>query len=304
MCERDRRARARLDAARRTNRDAATTAGGSPTSRRFERDYPDWSAALRRRGHAARDPRRERRALDAARVKLSVVIPAHNEAEVDRADAARADRHARAARGSTTRSSSSTTRSTRRHRRRRARAVGERSRACAACATRRRNGFGFAVRAGLEAFTRRRRGDRDGRRLGRPARRRPLLPRARGRLRLRVRLALHARRAGHDYPRLKLLMNRIVNLGIRAALPPRLQRHDQRVQGLPARGDRERPAAALAALQPDRRAAAEGGHARLHLRDRADLVDQPRGGRVEARSSTRWAAATCSSCSTCSSRTT
>src|SRR3712207_8418484 len=32
-----------------------------------------------------------------------------------------------------------------------------------------------------------------------------------------------------------------------------------------------------------RRAAAEGGRARPHVRGRADLVDQPGGGRVEAR---------------------
>ena len=62
------------------------------------------------------------------------------------------------------------------------------------------NGFGFAVRKGLEEFQRRRGRDRDGRRLRRPARRRPLLPRARGRLRLRVRLALHARRGRARLP--------------------------------------------------------------------------------------------------------
>ena len=107
-----------------------------------------------------------------------------------------------------------------------------------------------------------------------------------------------------DYPRSKLIINRIVNFGIRRALPPRLQRHDQRLQGLPARGDRERPAAALPPLQPHGRAAAEGGRPRLQLRDRADLLDQPQGRRLEARAATRWAAATCSSSSTSSSSTT
>ncbi len=37
-----------------------------------------------------------------------------------------------------------------------------------------------------------------------------------------------------DYPRLKLVLNRIVNAGDPAPLPARLQRHDERVQGLPA----------------------------------------------------------------------
>ena len=100
---------------------------------------------------------------------------------------------------------------------------------------------------------------------------------------------MRGRPASRDYPRVKLAINRLVNLGIRVALPARLQRHDERVQGLPARGDRERPAAALAALQPDGRAAAEGDRARPLLRDRADLLDEPRGGRVEARRSRRWA---------------
>ena len=68
-----------------------------------------------------------------------------------------------------------------------------------------RSGFGFAVRAGLDAF----KGDAvaimmaDG--SDDPADLRPLPPAARGGLRLRLRLALHARREVTDYPRLKLV---------------------------------------------------------------------------------------------------
>ena len=166
------------------------------------------------------------------------------------------------------------------------------------------NGFGFAVRKGLEEF----RGDA------------VVIVMADGSDDPRdVVLYYRVLEAGYDCAfgsrfmpgarctttrALKLTINRIVNAGIRHALPARLQRHDERVQGLPPRGHREPPAAALAPLQPDGRAAAEGDHARLLLRDRPDLVDQPRGRHVEARSSTRWAAATCSSCSTSSSSTT
>ena len=61
----------------------------------------------------------------------------------------------------------------------------------------------------------RRRGDRDGRRLRRPADLVRYYRAARGGLRLRVRLALHARRARSGLPALKLAVNRVVNLGIR-----------------------------------------------------------------------------------------
>ena len=78
-----------------------------------------------------------------------------------------------------------------------------------------RGGFGLTVRAGLERFA----GDAvaivmaDG--SDDPQRPRPLPPAARGGLRLRLRLALHAGLGGHDYPQLKLAINRVVNLGIR-----------------------------------------------------------------------------------------
>ena len=61
-------------------------------------------------------------------------------------------------------------------------------------------------------------------------------------------------------------------LGHPRALPPRLQRHDQRLQGVPARGDRDRPAAALEPLQPHGRDPAEGDRARPQLRGRPDLA--------------------------------
>ena len=86
----------------------------------------------------------------------------------------------------------------------------------------------------------------------------------------------------HDYPRFKLGDQPDRQRRHPHPLPPRLQRHDERVQGLSPRGDRERAPAALAPLQPDGRAAAEGDHARLLLRDRPDLLDQPRGRQVEA----------------------
>ena len=72
-------------------------------------------------------------------------------------------------------------------------------------------------------------------------------------------------------------------LGHPGPVPPPLQRHDERLQGLPARGDRGRPAAALEPLQPDRRAAAEGDRARLQLRGLPDLVARALGRGVEAR---------------------
>ena len=51
-------------------------------------------------------------------------------------------------------------------------------------------------------------------------------------LRLRLRLALRARRARSiDYPRLKLVINRLANCGIRVLFRHALRRHDQRVQG-------------------------------------------------------------------------
>jgi glycosyltransferase involved in cell wall biosynthesis len=78
-----------------------------------------------------------------------------------------------------------------------------------------------------------------------------------------------------DYPKIKLIINRVVNFRDPRALPARLQRHDERLQGLSAGGDREHPAAALEPLQPHRRDAAQGGHPRARLRRGPDLVDEP-----------------------------
>ena len=52
----DRRPRAGLGA-RPTRRASATTAGGSATSREFQRDYPGWGLEYGIEEHAARDPR-------------------------------------------------------------------------------------------------------------------------------------------------------------------------------------------------------------------------------------------------------
>ncbi len=47
----------------------------------FRRDYPEWAIRHDVRDILRRDPRAQRRALGGARVKLSVLIPAHNERE-------------------------------------------------------------------------------------------------------------------------------------------------------------------------------------------------------------------------------
>ena len=78
ICERDRRPRAELGdgrgAADRRPPLVDLRPGAVPGR------LPGLAAALRGRGHPARDPRAERRALDGDRgMKLSVVIPAHNE---------------------------------------------------------------------------------------------------------------------------------------------------------------------------------------------------------------------------------
>ena len=166
------------------------------------------------------------------------------------------------------------------------------------------NGFGFAVRAGLEAF----RGDAvaivmaDGSDDPRD-----------------VVLYYRVLEAGydcafgsrfmpgaqvHDYPRLKLLINRIVNAGIRVLfrhgyndttnafkayrrevienVQPLLSHHFNLTVELPLKAIVRGFSYAIVPTSWTNRAA----------------------GHVEARSSTRWAAATCSSCSTCSSSTT
>ncbi len=79
----------------------------------------------------------------------------------------------------------------------------------------------------------------------------------------------------HDYPRAEADDQPARQLVHPGPLPPPLQRHHQRLQGVPARGDRDDPAAALQALQPDRRDAAEGDRPRPQLRGHPHLLDQP-----------------------------
>ena len=111
---------------------------------------PRLVAALLGRGHPAPDPRRERGALGAG-VNLSVVIPAHNEAEVveptlrgliDQLGPEGIDYEIVVVDDA----------STRRHRRRRARRVTAEEPRVRCVRNEAPNGFGFAVRKGLEAF--------------------------------------------------------------------------------------------------------------------------------------------------------
>ena len=204
-------------------------------------------------------------------MRLSVVIPAHNEAG---SIAATLDGHRARARPRRRR-----LRDPRRRRRERRtapaawspRARGRATRECAASARTYPRGFGFAVRAGLDDFA----GDA------------VAIVMADGSDAPEDLVAYHRLlEAGYDcafgsrfirgatvdgYPRPKLVLNRLVNCHP-DALPARLQRHDERLQGLPARGDRDGPAAALEPLQPHRRAAAEGDRARPQLRRRPDLA--------------------------------
>ena len=85
-----------------------------------------------------------------------------------------------------------------------------------------------------------------------------------------------------DYPRIKLAINRIVNAGIRTLFRHGYNDTTNAFKAYRREVIENLAAAALAPLQPDRRAAAEGDHARLLLRDRPDLLDQPRGRHLEA----------------------
>ena len=299
----------RLDA-RATRRGSATTAGGSATSREFQRRLPGLAArrtasrTILREIHDA-----ERRALDGApRMKLSVVIPAHNEAGSIEPTRARRSSTTLDARGHRLRDrSSSTTRSTDgTARRRRARSAPSNPRVrCVALATTAAASASRCAPAS-SAFDGRRGGDRDGRRLRRPARPR----RATTACSRRATTAPSARascpaREVHDYPRLKLVINRLVNFGIRM-----LFRHGYNDTTNAFKAYRREVIETIQPLlsqplQPDRRDAAEGDRPRPHLRDRArSRWTQPHGRRVEARRCRRWAAATCSSSSTSSSSTT
>ena len=196
----DRRPRARLDA-RRRRRAWATTAGGSATCDEFQADYPGLGAASTtcarscarsttrtpsagapRREALGRHPRPRRGGLDRA-TRCSGSSPTLDGAGIDH-EMLVVDDH-----------------STRRHRRRGGRHRGFGEPGPVRCIlSPYSGGFGLTVRAGLEQLRGRRRGDRDGRRLRRPARPRPLPPAARGGLRLRLRLALRARLGGARLP--------------------------------------------------------------------------------------------------------
>ena len=141
-------------------------------------------------------------------------------------------------------------------------------------------GFGFAVRAGLDALRRRRRGDRDGGRLRRPER--------------SGRATTGCSRQGYDcafgsrFVRgaqrrratrgSKLVLNRFVNSVIRV-----LFRHGYNDTTNAFKAYRREVIDTVQPLlseplQPDRRAAAEGDRARPQLRGRPDLVDEPQAG--------------------------
>ena len=105
-------------------------------------------ARLRHREHPARDPRRQRRALELGdAMKLSVVIPAHNE-EDSIGETVAGTRDRLAARGHRLRDRRRRRRSRRRDARRSS-GVAERDPTSVFLAL--PNGFGFAVRAGLES---------------------------------------------------------------------------------------------------------------------------------------------------------
>ena len=101
---RRRSARATCRSTSPTARGSSARTGVAPAARRaarYSRDIHAWIT----------DQRGRRRGVAGVRaMKLSIVMPAHNEAGLDRADDPDRDRDPRARRGSSTRSSSSTTR--------------------------------------------------------------------------------------------------------------------------------------------------------------------------------------------------
>lgn len=118
-------------------------------------------------------------------------------------------------------------------------------------------GFGFAVRAGLEQFT----GDAVAIVMADGSDPPQDLVRYHRLLEEGYDCAFGSRSVKgakvRDYPRFKLVLNRAASLHPRA-LPPRLRRHDERVQGVSPRGRRDSPASPVGPLQPDCRDAAEG----------------------------------------------
>ena len=272
---------------------AASSTGRSATEARIG-DHRWWISDLARvpgattrlgarrtasRRSCARSTSRTSSAGAAARVKLSVVIPAHNEAGSIGDDGRRRSPTRLEAQGSTTRSWSSTTRAPTARAAVVARAAGdEPARPLPPLALPARLRLRGPRRAGRVHGRRRR--DRHGRRLGRA---RATSSRYYRVLEEGYDCAFGSRFVrgadGHRLPAAQARPQPPRQLGHPRALPPRLQRHDQRVQGLPARGHRDGPAAALESLQPDRRDAVEGDRPRPQLRGRADLLDEPHAGR-------------------------
>ena len=165
----------------------------------FQADYPDFEPALRRRGDPSGDVRAEPRALDGgSRMRLSVVMPAQNEEGsvgatveglVTTLEAAEIDYEIVVVNDDSEDSTEAVIA-----------AIGVENPRVRVHKSHYERGFGNAIRAGPRRLRGRRGGDRDGRRLRRPARPGPLLPPARRGLGLRLRLALHARRRDPRLP--------------------------------------------------------------------------------------------------------
>gem|GEM_PF-3795219 len=85
-----------------------------------------------------------------------------------------------------------------------------------------------------------------------------------------------------DYPRLKLLVNRLANYFVRVAFRISLNDTTNAFKGVPPRGHRRLPAVSGAAFQPHGRDPAQGDRARLHLDGRSDFLEKPPAWRGEA----------------------
>ena len=198
-------------------------------------------------------------------MKLSVVIPAQNEEGSVGATVEGRRRRRSSARGSTTRCSSSTTTAKTRPTRSSPRSASA-TRASACHRSHYERGFGMAIRAGLDVFE----GDAVAIVMADASDDPEDLVRYHRLLEEGWDCAFGSRFVPgaqvHDYPRLKYVDQPPRQPVHPRPLPPPLQRHHQRLQGLPARGDRDDPAAALQALQPHRRDAAEGDRPRPQLR--------------------------------------
>ena len=86
----------------------------------------------------------------------------------------------------------------------------------------------------------------------------------------------------HDYPRLKLVLNRIVNAGVRMLFQHGYNDTTNAFKAYRRHVIDQLQPLTVKPLQSDRRDAAEGDRARLQLRRRADQLDEPSPRRVEA----------------------